>query len=493
MLKVKLLTISILTSMIMSLCPVLLADRHISQDNPDIQEQADEPPEKTDEPSKGSEEPASPTDAEPGTWQDSEAGRRYIVDGQVMKGWYKPNNVWYYFGADGIMQHDTNIGIYVLGADGVLMNPPAEGEPLPHGEIYNSNEIAYLNPDGESAAKVEEDIYTLYSSESRSVDDIKKARYSYNALSMAQKARVHNESLLAEMEIDAGITYNYEDIYSLSEQEASSDNGSKKGTNYVFEITSNNPVLTIVVRYPVDEEGAPRPTVVTLTSPDGTVNELTNDTTQLRTSSMNIFLTWTDTFVQLDVSHAEYGKWSINTDNVCSFIPKEYAGSKTEIEAIPEDDIKTTEEAATPEEHETGSQLDVGLIVGIILVILVIIFMIYIAKHPFNKTINSGKKQRAEEVKKQEKDQMISDEEEYRQMKAQLAAEYDNYYAGYSSSETDKPAEENTEPTTDQHDTDEDPFMTGGQDEVEVTNSIEEYDASFTEAQNDDWIDDAFD
>lgn len=489
MLKTKLLTISIITSLMMTFSPGKVTETQIFHTNPaDTQEQGENSSEDVDEPVPEKEEKASPTDAEPGVWQDSNAGKRYVVDGKIIKGWYKPQNVWYYFGADGIMQHDTNIGIYILGADGVLLNPPENGDPLPHGENYNSNEVAYLNSDGESAAKVEEDIYNLYSEESKSSEDIKKTRYSYNALSMAQKARVHNESLLAEMENDAGIVYNYEDIYSLSEQESVTDTGSKKGTNYVFEITERSPVLTIVVRYPVDEEGSPRPTVVTLTSPDGTTNELSEDTTQLRTSSMNIFLTWTDTFVQLDVSHAEYGKWSINTDNVCSFIPKEYAGSKTEIEAIPEDDIeKTTEEAVMPEEEQQSS-VDVGLIIGLTLSAAIIIFMIYIAKHPIKHTVTGHKKKnQAENIKKQEKDK-LSDEEEYMQMKAQLTAEYDNYNKMIGK----VPETDESEVESAQEPDDDDPFMTGGQDDDEVTNSIEEYDASFTVTQSDDWIDDQF-
>jgi hypothetical protein len=397
------------------------------------------------------------------------------------------------------MQANKKIGNYVLGEDGVLTNPPA-GDPLPHGEIYNSNEIAYLNPDMESAAKVEEDINNLYMSDSATTDEIKKMRYSYNALSLAQKARVHNEYLLAEMEINAEIVYDYDSIYSSPDVETSSDNGSKKGTNYVFEISQSAPVLTVVVRYPTDEEGKPRSTNVTLTSPDGTINDLTSDMTQMRTSAMNIFLTWTDTYVQLDVSHAEYGKWSINTDNVCSFIPKEYAGSKIDIEAIPEDDVEDkTEEKAEPVEESEEEGIDIGLIMGIVMIVIIIAIMIYTMKKPADKTLFGSKKKKNTAPVQKEQNTAMSDEEEYLQMKAQLTAEFDNYIEKRQNTQADTAPATNTAPPpqsfTPLYVTENDPFMTGGQEEDEVTDSIEEYDAAFTTSQNqdDDWIDDAFD
>ena len=155
---------------------------------------------------------------------------------------------------------------------------------------------------------------------------------------------------------------------------------------------------------------------------------------------------------------------------------------------VTEDDIeKTTEEAVMPEE-EPQSSVDVGLIIGLTLSVAVIIFMIYIAKHPMKHTITGNKKKNlTENIKKQEKDKM-SDEEEYIQMKAQLTAEYDNYNKMIGK----VPETDESEVESAQEPDDDDPFMTGGQDDDEVTNSIEEYDASFTDTQSDDWIDDQF-
>jgi hypothetical protein len=98
MIRTKVITIAILTSLMMTFSPLL--NERILRDNPDEQtETATEIPEEN-----SNEQPASPTNAEPaepGKWAETENGKKYLVESKPVKGWFNIKGSWYYFGADG--------------------------------------------------------------------------------------------------------------------------------------------------------------------------------------------------------------------------------------------------------------------------------------------------------------------------------------------------------------------------------------------------------
>ena len=99
-----------------------------------------------------------------------------------------------------------------------------------HGEIVNTSSGKYLIQGTKQITKVYEAINGI--NEKTKKEDIMKVRYMYNALTMAQKARVSNESVLYEWEKKNNITYDYSSIPSGDDSYVSAD--SKKGWQITY-------------------------------------------------------------------------------------------------------------------------------------------------------------------------------------------------------------------------------------------------------------------
>lgn len=430
------------------------------------------------------EDTASETDAT-GEWRENSNGSMYYIDNNPVSGWNRIDGSWYYFGADKIKKTDKEIGIYKLDSDGKLVNA-TDSAPLPHGEIYNSSASGSVVWNSENYRDTENAISELYkkheNGEITSKGEIMKVRYRYNALTMSEKARVHNEYKLADIENIYGVTYDYSKIYDSSDS-YSTDSSYTKGNDFTFSLDEYSSALTVIVRFPEGE------TEVSLITPGGSTAVLEKDTSQIRNQSMNLYLTWTDSYLQIDIAHGEYGTWSIKTDDICSFTIKEYAGSRSEIHAIPEDvvasrtdSIKQNEETADMENTKTRST--VALISFFLLIISYVGFRIMLAKRMSGagKKARKRKENMSSEKKVQPEKGTEDSYDEYLMMKAMLQEEY----AGFEDSEkVDDGIEERTEEEID-------PLDDENCDAVEVTASVQQFDESYLEEEGEDWMEEYY-
>lgn len=434
---------------------------------------------------------ASPGDAQKGEWRETSQGYMYYTDGDYVSGWNKIDNAWYYFGADKVLKTATNVGIYQLDSDGKLVNDDGS-TPLPHGEIYNSSASGSLIKNTNNISEIEQSINDLYNgyinSEVQSKDEIIRIRYQYNALTLSEKARVHNEYMLAELENHYGITYDYSEIYSGTD---SYSDDSLKGNDFTFELSEYEAALTVVIRFPDRGDGNEDKTQITLITPSGSSTVLEKDTSQIRNQAMNLYLTWTDTYLQIDIAHGDYGTWNIKTDDICSFATKDYAGSKNEIHAIPEEVVASKtdsdkKEAVIEKKDYTKLKSILSIILLFVLLIGYFILRIMLNKRQFNKGKKTTRKTRQpvnrnEILPSTKKSSEDDNYDEYLVMKAELQAEYDDF----DREERASIKEELPEPSIDNPLPEEAP----ADDIVEVTGSVEQFDESYLEEKDeDDWI-----
>ena len=279
------------------------------------------------------------------------------------------------------------------------------------------------------------------------------------------------------------MTYDYTKIYESSDI-YSTDSSYTKGNDFTFSLDEYSSALTVLVRFPEGGE-----TEVSLITPGGSTAVLEKDTSQIRNQSMNLYLTWTDSYLQIDIAHGEYGTWSIKTDDICSFTTKEYAGSRSEIHAIPEDvvasrtdSVKQDEETSDKENTKTRST--VALISFFLLIIGYVGFRIMLAKRMSGAGKKAGKRKESmsSEKKVQPEKETENSYDEYLMMKAMLQEEY----AGFEDAEKmDDAVEEGTEEEID-------PLDDENYDAVEVTASVQQFDESYLEEDGEDWIEEYY-
>ena len=362
-------------------------------------------------------------DENTGTWQ-------YIINNTPVKGWYKINGIWYYFGSDGKMQTNTTVGPYIINEEGALTNGSDSPDfvPEPHGKVYNSSNAILLKDGSKDVNNVINKINELYENHKagNTIEDkaIKEARYSYNSLTSAQKVKVNNESKLAELENIYGIQYDYDQIYATPSEPEETDGNVKKGTSYTFNIDDSKQNITIVVRFTTDAnmDGIGDVPAINLVSPDGETIEINNISPQIRNASINTSLTWTDNFMQMDIASAENGTWTLMTDILCTFESREYAGNRTDLNPIPSEDEVHSPSKADPEnkEEETTenkkSSSNAPLIFLAVAVAGFIGLFIWTKKSPAGDQKNKKSNKNAAPVTP-----TLSPTEEYEMLKAELS------------------------------------------------------------------------
>ncbi len=267
-------------------------------------------------------------------------------------------------------------------------------------EIYNSGDNVYLIQGTGPIDNVIEAINRL--TDQSTDDDVRSVRLMYNSLNMAQKARVNNESKLYEMEKKRNITYDYEKIYTEKNDSYVISGDSSKGTTYTFELCDTTKSLSITIQYTVDidMDGVKDTPDIALKKPDGTNIMIAPDTSEIRDATMNIKMTWTSSFMQLDIANGDYGKWMITSDEPVIFTSMPYAGFKQEIEAVPEVIVETTEEEET-EDTVSNSSLFIRLGILVAIIVAAVLFL------------NHDKKKRVRKPKrKQDIEKVINRSEE---------------------------------------------------------------------------------
>ena len=256
-----------------------------------------------------------------------------------------------------------------------------------HGEIVNTSSGKYLIQGTKQITKVYEAINGI--NEKTKKEDIMKVRYMYNALTMAQKARVSNESVLYEWEKKNNITYDYSSIPSGDDSYVSAD--SKKGVNYIYNISEEQKSISISIKYTVDNDADGKMDVpdINLKGPDGSVISISLGMTEIKNANIAIKFTWTDQFMQMDIANCTYGHWMITTDLPVLFSSMDYAGSQNDIESIPE---YSEDKETTPKKEK--QKISTSTIIRLILFFLIVIGYI---------VWTSYKKSRKEKIKKENK------------------------------------------------------------------------------------------
>ncbi len=201
-------------------------------------------------------------------------------------------------------------------------------------------------------------------------DTVRDVMNAYNELTTADKLSVPDyekleqeysdlvsSGFLADSDADAQAA---EDKKS-KEQDAMSVSGDTKtgSTDYVF--NADDGAVSIVIHYMTDTDGDgtyDAPDRIVLTSPDGNTTPVRKTDAQLKDASMDITVTWEDSFVQLDVAKAAAGKWRITTSTPCAFASMGYAGPKENITAEGEQGTKADAEGVESTAASSSSESD---------------------------------------------------------------------------------------------------------------------------------------
>ena len=328
----------------------------------------------------------------------TETAKVNVDDGK----WVETKKGWRFQDSAGNMAKNETITIkgkeYSFDENGYWIEDAKEPttEEKKHGENYNASSEVYIIQGNAPVERVEKAIAAL--NDKSEEKDIRNVRYMYNSLTMAQKARVKNESVLYEKEKEKEIAYDYSTLYQEDQDGYVISGNSVKGTSYTYDLDEKTPCLSISVQYTVDADmdGVKDVPVITLKKPDGTSIGIATDTAEIRDASMNIKMTWADKFMQFDIASGEYGKWMLMTDEPVVFTSMEYAGSMQEIVAIPEtNDEHSTEgkykEDKNDEEDKKSSGMNSILKIVILLVAGAVIFILLKPKKDQKTKIQKNK------------------------------------------------------------------------------------------------------
>ena len=346
---------------------------------------------------------------------------------EVAGDWEETEKGWMFKDKDGNYVKDTTILVegkkYKFDKDGYwLKGKKKEPEIKKHGDNYNASSEVFLIQGNAPVERVEEAIAAL--NESSDEKAISNVRYMYNALTMAQKARVKNEEILYSYEKKKNVTYDYATIYTEEQGGYVVSGNSVKGTAYSYDLNSETPNLSISVQYTVDADldGNKDIPVISMKKPDGTTLGIATNTAEIRDSNMNIKMTWADKFMQFDIASGEYGKWMIMTDQPVVFTSMPYAGSVQEIVAIPEKGEKSTEEGVEPDdgdEEEDDEESGAGPILKLLLIPVLFAGLFIFLR--FNKKSGETKSKPIKaQSRTEDLDNMVQSEEDIEKIRAEL-------------------------------------------------------------------------
>lgn len=293
------------------------------------------------------------------------------------------------------------------------------------------------------------------------VNEVKDLTEMYQELSQADKIYVSNYDKLDDAYrylFKKGLISVEEDV-EVKEREEKTERQKKKEisdtvesqvTEYVFPMKEGEKA-TIMIRYTSDSNNdgvAETPDRIVLTSPSAKPYPVSNTSIEMQDGeNIKAQLTWTDTFLQIDIEKAEPGVWSIETSVPVTISQQAYAGGTSEIKAekvTPEDnkdekndvqtkaneEKETKEEDATDQEHENEVEEDNGSspLIPLLLgggVIAGILYYLKARKKPKN---NAESKSKDNEVDKMSDDDILEQMKSF--MKEDMGDEDDDSYAG---------------------------------------------------------------
>lgn len=196
------------------------------------------------------------------------------------------------------------------------------------------------------------------------VNEVKSLMEMYKELSMADQIYVSNYDKLDDAYnhlFKEGLISVEEDI-EVKEYEQKAERQKKKAesgtvesqvTEYVFSMKGEEKA-TIMIRYTNDSNNdgiVETPDRIVLTSPSAKPYPISNTSIEMQDGdNIRAQLTWTDTFLQIDIEKAEPGVWSIETSIPVTISQQAYAGGVSEIKAEKVDSEEEPEEGKGDEE-----------------------------------------------------------------------------------------------------------------------------------------------
>ena len=242
-------------------------------------------------------------------------------------------------------------------------------------------------------------------------------------------------------------------------------------------------VASIMIRYTSDTNGDGKgdiPERIVLTSPTNESTPVSNAAVAMKDSTMDIALTWAESFVQMDIAYATQGNWTITTSTPVSFTRMNYAGVRLDITSNDElltrgtgenveseapADSELAEGVVEPQPEEKGSAFPIILAVVAILAILGGLGYAYTRIGKNNGTAKektTGKAKKAQVIDEDDLPKGQSDEE----IIAEMKAEYQRKQEALKNDKEDLFDDDEDEPLFSQEDIDGD-------------DSIEEYEEGF--------------
>ena len=202
------------------------------------------------------------------------------------------------------------------------------------------------------------------------VTNIEKLQRAYNKL-LTTGAIIDTEADAVQRQIEEQQMRNAMEVSGAQASQA---------IEYTFASDGNTDgVASIIIRYTSDVNGDGKgdiPERMVLTSPTNVSTPVTNAAVAMKDSTMDIALTWADSFVQMDIAYAQQGKWTISTSTPVSFSLMNYAGVRLDItsenEKLSKDDVTEVTELADGviEEEEEPEKSSMGSTILIVLLVL---------------------------------------------------------------------------------------------------------------------------
>lgn len=259
------------------------------------------------------------------------------------------------------------------------------------------------------------------------ISNYEKLQTEYNML--VQSGAIIDEELQTKQEQDK--------IDSQRENTAVSGQTENQVTDYTFQISKTTPSISIVLRYTLDANGDGRgdvPGRIILTSPKGVTTPVSNASSKLYDETMDVGLTWTSNFLQMDFASATDGKWTISTDIPVTFSAISYAGGQQEFKAEeePEKVEKESSDDGSGEPEEMEAEKSSGnvfkLVGGLALLVGMFGGLIFGFKKigsssdkPKKSTKTKEHKTKEEEVIPEQEPRNLTDEEIIEQMRKEYS------------------------------------------------------------------------
>lgn len=306
------------------------------------------------------------------------------------------------------------------------------------------------------------------------VTNIDKLQKAYNKL-VTTGAIIDNEAEQLQRQIEEQQMRNAMEI---SGQQAS------QAIEYTFKSDGNeNGIASIMIRYTSDLNGDGKgdiPERIVLTSPTNESTPVSNASVAMKDSTMDIALTWAESFVQMDIAYATQGNWTITTSTPVSFTRMNYAGVRMDIVSENErltrgtgdgEEVVTQEEGTLAEGTVVDQPVQKKSKLPVILLVVAILAILGGIGYAYTRIGNTSDKPKAASTKKTKKAQVFDEDDlPHVQTDEEIIAEMRAEYM------KKQEALKNESESSDEDDDDEPLFS---QEDIDGDDSIEEYEEGF--------------